>query len=334
MMKAVVFNEYGSPPDVLKVKEIPLPEPGREQVRVRLLLSPVNPSDLLYVHGVYPMKPSLPATPGFEGVGVIDKSGPGLMRYLRGLRNGRRVVAINNVSGNWQQYAIIPARQAVPVPSFLTDEQAAMFFVNPASAYIMVRHVLKVPSGAWVLQTAAGSALGRMVIRLGKRFGFKTINVVRRREQMEELTKLGGDAVICTEDESIPTKVRTLTGGQGVGYAMDAVGGRTGTQAVESLGRGGKIVIYGGLAVEPMIIPSRMLLMNHKTMEGFWLSEWAQRQSVVTMLRLFRNVAALIREGVLQTEVGQTFSMDQITEAVRQADQPGRSGKILLRLSS
>jgi NADPH:quinone reductase-like Zn-dependent oxidoreductase len=332
-MKAVIFNEYGNPAEVLQVRDVPMPEPGREQVRVRLLMSPLNPSDLLYVHGVYPMKPALPATPGFEGVGVIDKAGPGMMKFLRGLRPGRRVVAINNVSGNWQEYAIIPARQAVPVPSFLTDEQAATFFVNPASAVAMVRYLLKVPAGAWLLQTAAGSALGRMVIRLGKRFGFKTINVVRRREQLEELTKLGGDAVICTEDESVPTKVKVLTRGQGVPYALDAVGGRTGTQAVESLGRGGKLIVYGALSMEPMLIPSRLLLMNNKTLQGFWLSEWSQRQSVVTMLRLFHEVAGLIREGVLETEVGQMFPLDQVREAAKAAEQSGRSGKVLLRIS-
>src|SRR5262245_31624912 len=203
-MKAVVFNEYGDPAQVLQVRDVPVPQPGREQVRVRMLASPINPSDLLYVRGVYPAKAAMPATPGFEGVGVIDAVGPGLMKIVRGLRPGRRVVAINNVSGNWQEYAVIPARQAIPVPHWLTDEQAATFFVNPASALVMVRYVLKVPKGAWLLQTAAGSALGRMVIRLGKRFGFRTINVVRRREQAEELTKLGADAVICTADESIP----------------------------------------------------------------------------------------------------------------------------------
>jgi NADPH:quinone reductase-like Zn-dependent oxidoreductase len=173
-----------------------------------------------------------------------------------------------------------------------------------------------------------------MVIRLGKRYGFKTINTVRRREQVDELLKLGGDAVICTEDESIPTKVRTITSGQGVPHALDAVGGRIGTQALESLGRGGRMVVYGALSQEPILVPSRVLLMNNKKLEGFWLSEWAQRQGVVTMLQLFRNVASLIREGVLQSEVGQTFAMDQIADAVRVADQPGRAGKILLRLGS
>src|SRR5207253_9271544 len=126
-------------------------------------------------------------------------------------------------------------RQVVPLPSALADEQAAAFFVNPSSAFIMTRWVLHVPREAWLLQSAAGSALGRMVIRLGRHFGFRTINVVRRREQAQELLQAGADAAISTDSEHIEERVRELTGGSGVPYALDAVGGATGSAVVQSL---------------------------------------------------------------------------------------------------
>ena len=113
---------------------------------------------------------------------------------------GKRVVVVNSQGGNWAEYAVIPARQARPVPHDIPDEQAAAFFVNPATVLAMVRHILAVPKGEWLLQSAAGSTLGRMVIALGKHDGFKTLNVVRRREAIEELKKLGGDAVISSSD--------------------------------------------------------------------------------------------------------------------------------------
>src|SRR5205085_9772779 len=131
--------------------------------------------------------------------------------------------------GNWQEQVIVPARHVVPVPADLPDDQAATFFVNPASALVMTRHVLRVPPGAWLLQTAAGSALGRMVIRLGQRDGFRTLNVVRRREQADELRQAGGDAVVCTADESVEERAQSLTGGAGVPFAIDALGGPTGS---------------------------------------------------------------------------------------------------------
>src|SRR5579875_3255851 len=108
-MRAAVFEEFGEPTEVLRVCDVPDPHPGPGEVRVRMIMSPVNPSDLLVVRGRYGVLPPLPATPGFEGGGVVDEVGPGLLGRLV---KGRRVVAINGAGGNWAEYAVIPAKQA------------------------------------------------------------------------------------------------------------------------------------------------------------------------------------------------------------------------------
>src|SRR5438067_2243774 len=110
-MKAVVFDRFGEPSEVLQVRDVPTPEPGRGQVRVRMLASPINPSDFLVVRGQYGRLPTLPATPGFEGVGVIDATGPGLLKLIRGLKPGRRVAVLNGTGGNWAEQVVISARQ-------------------------------------------------------------------------------------------------------------------------------------------------------------------------------------------------------------------------------
>jgi NADPH:quinone reductase-like Zn-dependent oxidoreductase len=331
-MKAAIFDRFGVPEEVLQVRDVPLPEPGRNQVRLRVLVSPINPSDLMTVRGEYGTRPSLPAIPGYEGVGVVDKSGGGLLPKLRGLKPGRRVAFSSTAGGAWAEYAVVSARQLVPVPDDIPDEQAASFFVNPASALVMTQYVLKVPPGEWLLQTAAGSALGRMVIRLGKHFGFRTVNVVRRHEQAEELRRAGADFLICTADESIPQGVRDLTQGRGVKYAMDPVGGATGAAVIESLGARGRLLLYGTLSGEPIAIDPRVLIVGQKRVEGFWLSEWVREQRVLTMLRMSRAIRDLMRGGILTTEIGATFPLDEIAKAVAQAAQPGRSGKVQLRL--
>ncbi len=211
-MKAAVFESFGEPSQVLNVRDVPDPKPGPGQVRVRMILSPINPSDLLVVQGLYGVLPKLPSTPGFEGVGIVDEVGPGVLARMLKLK-GKRVVAINSAGGNWAETAIIPARQARPIPDDIPDEQAACFFVNPATVLAMARHVLAVPKGEWLLQSAAGSTLGRMLINLGRHDGFKTLNVVRRREAIDELKKLGGDAVISSSDGPIDEQVRRITGG-------------------------------------------------------------------------------------------------------------------------
>jgi NADPH:quinone reductase len=332
-MKAVVFDRCGDPAEVLQVREVPMPEPGPGQVRVRMLASPINPSDLSVVRGQYGRLPPLPATPGFEGVGVVDAAGPGLLRLLRGLAPGRRVAVLNGTGGNWQQYVVLSARQLVPLAADIPDDQAAAFFVNPATALVMTQWVLRIPAGAWLLQTAAGSALGRMVIRLGKHFGFRTLNVVRRREQADELLRAGGDAAVSTSDEAVEERARVLTGGAGVPFALDAVGGVTGLAALKALGPGGRMLVYGTLSHEPIALEPRGLIVGQKRLEGFWLSDWTRQQGPLTMLKLFRRLQRLLRAGVLTSEVGASFPLEQIHEAVRQAETPGRRGKILLRMS-
>jgi NADPH2:quinone reductase len=220
-VKRVLFDRVGSPAEVLSIEDdVPAPQPNRGEVLVRMLASPVNPSDLMYISGKYGITPSLPATPGFEGVGVVEAVGGGFLGWLR---KGKRVAVINDRIGNWAEYTVTRARQVIPVPDYLSDDQAATFFVNPTTALVMTQKVLRISRGQWLLQSAAGSSLGRMVIRLGKLYGFRTMNVVRRREQVEELKQLGADAVVVDSDGPIPEQAKRLGIGD-IKYGIDPVG--------------------------------------------------------------------------------------------------------------
>ncbi len=329
-MKAAVFERFGDPAQMLQVREVPDPHPGPGQVRVRMIMSPVNPSDVMVVEGRYGVLPTLPATPGFEGVGVVDEVGPGLIgRFVK----GKRVVVINSEGGNWAEYAVIPARQARPVPDDIPDEQAATYFVNPATVLAMARHLLAVPKGEWLLQSAAGSTLGRMIIALGKHDGFKTLNVVRRREAVDELKKLGGDAVISSSDGPIEQQVMRITGGKGVQYAVDPVGGETGTGVFRSLGENGRILLYGTLSAAPIEVDPRLVISGPRSVEGFWLGHWMRQRSIPSALLLFREIASLIRQGVLRSEIGQIYPLHEIQAAAREAATIARQGKVLVKLN-
>ncbi|GAC1468415.1 MAG: zinc-dependent alcohol dehydrogenase family protein [Isosphaeraceae bacterium] len=326
-MKAVVFVRFGEPGDVLQVREVPTPEPGPGEVRVRMISSPVNPSDLLVVRGRYGVLPSLPSTPGFEGVGVVDKVGPGILgRFVQ----GKRVTVINSNGGNWAEFAVIPAKQARPVASDIPDDQVASFFVNPATVIAMVKHVLAVPRGEWLLQSAAGSSLGKMIIRYCRTLGIPTINVVRRRDAMAELKTLGGDIVLSSEDGPIDVQVRAATGGVGVRFALDPVGGETGTAVFQSLAADGRLLVYGTLSGESLRIDPRLMIAGKRVVEGFWLGHWMRTRSIPASLLLFREIAAQMRTGVLATEVGGRFPLDRVVEASRQAEGVGKRGKVLL----
>ena len=328
-MKRVGFDRVGPPAEVLRLEDdVPAPQPKLGEVLVRMLASPVNPSDLMYVAGKYGLKPNLPATPGFEGVGVVEATGGGPLAWLR---KGKRVAVISDRVGTWAEYTVTKARQVIPVPDDVSDEQAASFFVNPATALAMTQDVLKIPRGAWLLQSAAGGELGKMVTRLGYKFAFRTINVVRRREQVEELKKLGADIVIVEDDGPIPEQVRKLVP-DGVRYAIDPVGGATGSGVIASLSHGGRCLLYGSLSDEPVSAHPRYFIGNDLRVEGFWLGAWAKQQGVLTMLKLFRRVRALMREGVLQTSFAATYPLEEMAKAVSHAASPGKGGKVLLRI--
>ena len=328
-MRAIQFDRYGEPAQVLTLREAPVPEPGDEEVRVRILASPVNPSDLLFVRGVYAgIQPSFPALVGFEGVGLVDVAG----RRTQGFVRGQRVAVINETGGNWADYAVVPANRLVPVPDDLSNEQVASFFVNPASAIAMVRHVLAIPQRQWLLQSAASGELGRMIIRLAKHDGIRTINVVRRREAVAELQRLGADAVLVSTEGPIDEQVRGIVGPQGVKYAIDPVVGETGTQMYQALGEEGRMLVYGSLTGEPIRVGAdpRFILAGRRILEVFFFGYWFPRLDETAQRQLVQEIVTLMHEGILVTSAARPFSLDEIGTAVTQAETTGRQGKILL----
>jgi len=356
-MKSAMIHAFTEDPRDIVVVDVPVPEPGPGEVRVRMLLSAVHPADLNYLRGTYyralerviwnQSRPAdapgvyfdpggtieCPAPPyalGLEGVGVVEKCGPGLL--ARRLLGKRVVVAGSPPRGTWQERVVVNTRRALPLPADVADEQAAMFLANPISAYAMVHDVLRVQRGSRLLVTAAGSALGKDVVRLGRRNGFRTVCVVRSDANTAELLSLGAEAVIDTSRQDLVAEIARLTNGQGVGFALDCVGGELASDVVRCLGLRGHLVVYGTLSDGPMRIPSRDLMMPVAKVSGFYLGNWLSRQSPFRLLRVLRTVRKLSSEGVFRAEVAGVYSLEQAAEAVAAAISPGRTGKILLRI--
>jgi NADPH:quinone reductase len=329
-MKAVQLLGYGEPAKALAVRDVPLPEPARGEVRVRIVAAPVNPSDLLFVRGVYAgaKPPGFPAQVGFEAAGVVDALGPD----VQGLAPGQRVHVRNNQGGTWAQYAVVSGDLLFPVPHDVPDEQMACMLINPGSTILMLRHVLAVPSGEWLLQSAATSELGRMMIRLAKHDGVRTVNVVRRREAVADLQRLGADAVVVSTEGPIDQQVRKIVGPEGVRYAIDPVVGEVGTQVFQSLGEEGRMLVYGSLTREPMRVGAdpRNILAGRRILEVFWLGYWLTKLDAVARRGLFEEIVTLIRQGILESTIGRRYPLDDVAPAVAQSETKGRSGKVLL----
>lgn len=324
-MQSVRFHEFGNPAEVLRVEDVPKPGPGAGQVLVKMRARAINPSDLLTVRGLYGSLPVPPATPGLEGMGEVAEVGEGVAAF----RAGQRVIPLG-VAGTWQEFVVAPAAQLIPVPDAVNDQTAAQFVVNPLTAWIMTVEELALQPGEWLLQTAAGSTLGRVVLQIAKQRGFKTINVVRRREQAEELKALGADEVICTDEEDIPERVKEITVREGLRKAIDAVGGTTGAAVLSALGRGGVMLVYGLLSGRPMPVDGGRMIFTSSTVRGFWLGDWMrtappERQQAVTgeMLRAMAS-------NEIVPPVEAEYPLAEILAAVEHSERPGRSGKVLL----
>jgi NADPH:quinone reductase-like Zn-dependent oxidoreductase len=199
-IRALVAQRVGEPADVLRLESRPRPEPGEGEVLVRVRAAPIHATDLHIMRGRYGYTPEFPTVLGSESVGVVEAVGAG----VNDVEVGQRVITVL-VTGTWQELIVVAASQILPVPDSVSDSTACQLVTNPLTALLLLREV-GVQPGDWLLQTAAGSTVGKLVVQLAHHRGIRTINVVRRRAAVDEIRQLGGTEVICTEDEDLATR--------------------------------------------------------------------------------------------------------------------------------
>lgn len=324
-MRALKFEEVGNPSEVLKLVEMEVPTPGPGAVRLRMKLRPINPSDLLQVKGVYGRRPQLPAIAGLEGLGVVDALGEGVV----GFSVGQRVVPMG-AQGTWADYLVTPANNLVAISDDIPDEAAAQVIVNPLTAWIMATEELKLGEGEWLVQNAAGSIVGRCLLQIAKLRGFRTLNLVRRPDQVEELLALGAEAVLCTEDADWMKKADEILGPKGADAAVDAVGGSLAGQVAMLLKRGGTMLVYGALSMDPLKVPGGQMIFRTLTLKGFWLTDWKLSTPKGERDRVLLDLLEAMRTGAIAPPVDAVFPLARFQEAIARAGESGRIGKVLL----
>jgi len=326
-MKQAVFNKTGHARDVLEIKEVPTPEPQAGEVRIRVRAAPVNPSDSLFVQGFYGLRPRFPDSPaGFEGAGEIDVIGTGVGEGSK-LAKGMKVCFA--ALGTWSEYVVVPASQLLPMPGGLSWEEGAQLFVNPFTALAMLEEA-NLQKGDWLLLTAGYSAVSKMVVKIARERGIRTICTVRREEQADMLHVMGAEAVINTEKDSISERVKTLTDKQGVKACFEAVGGETAEEVLQCMGKGGVMIVYGLLSGKDSSFNSGLLIFREIAIKGFWLSRWMVESSLSTKAKLGMELHSLVKKGVIPFDIGATFPLEKAADAVTYSDTAGKSGKAII----
>src|ERR1700675_5048039 len=168
-MKALIFRETGEPKSVLQLAEISTPPLAPGEALVRVLLSPINASDLHMVRGRYGYQPEMPASPGIEGVGIVEAVGPG----VQGPMAGTRVVFVHTW-GTWREQIVCPVDKLVPVPDGLDDPAASASYINPLTAWALTRSGHNLKEGDWLLQAPAASSVGGLGLEFAPEYRFET----------------------------------------------------------------------------------------------------------------------------------------------------------------
>jgi NADPH:quinone reductase len=329
MMRKIQFEQFGDPSEVLHVVEGVEPTPGPGEVVVRVSVRPVHPADLLTVMGLYGVRPGLPASPGLEGAGTIAGLGSG----VDGLVEGDRVVPIISLreGGSWQEFVTLPATRVLRIPEGLDDTAAAQAVVGPLTSWLMLTEYSQVKPGAWVIQNAASGAMGRFNREVATSLGVHMIDVVRRSDAADALRNHGASFVIDSSTEDVASQVTKFTGGRGVSVALDAVGGESGAQLLQTLASRGVHVLYGALSFQSLSVPVGTPIFSELRIQGFWLDYWLRETPPTVQQTVFGHLLQLMEKGEISPQAGPSFDLAAVNEAVRQASAPeGGTGKVLL----
>ena len=323
-INAAVYEGYGNPADVLRVETLPWPTPAANEAVVKMCAAPINPADLNQIEGKYPVRPALPATPGFEGAGIVVELGAG----VNGLTSGALVILPHNV-GTWRDAVAVKAEELVVVPDGIEPVQAAMLKINPLTAWRLLHDYVNLQKGDWLIQNAANSAAGRSVIHIAHMLGYRTVNVVRRAELIDELCAEGGDVVLI-DGENFREEVKNATGGASIRLGLNSVGGDSALRLANCLAPGGTLVSFGAMSLQPLKIPTGLLIFKDLRFRGIWINKWYDNATQAQRLETFRPIFEMARHGLLQTKVEKAYPLSAVKAAVAQAAQGKRTGKIIL----
>lgn len=331
-MKAVQFASFGAPAQVCRVVELPdPPPPGPREIQVQVLRATINPADLLQIEGKYAVPPPLPHVPGTESVGRVIALGPD----TAGLAVGDLVALLPGDS--WRTRMNLRASLALKLPAGIDLAQAAMVKANPTTAEAMLTGYVPLEAGDYVIQNAANSAVGRAAIKLARRRGVKTINVVRRDGPVDALKRDGADVVLVDaldDAEAFARRVRAAVGRDAkIKLGFDAIGGDATNALMAAVSDNGLVLNYGLLSGQACRAHPNHLVFRNVALRGFWLRTWIVTLAPAASREVYGRLIGLVHDGTLKGEVEAVYPLARLGEALAHAGRGGRDGKIQIDFS-
>lgn len=319
-MRAIQIQEFGGP-EVLELAELPVPEPGDDQVLIRVSRSGINFADTHQRENSYLARYELPLIPGTEVAGVVE-------RDARGYSAGQRVMALTG-TGGYAEYAVAPASQVFPIPDGVGDEVALALIVQGLTAWHLYRTSARIRPGESVVVVAASGGVGNLAVQLGKPFGAgRVLATASSEEKRQQALDLGADAALDPNMDDLGAALREANDGRRVDVVFEMAGGRVFDECLSVLAPFGRLVTYGIASREQNTLQTGRLMRGSQSVVGFWLMHCLGREDMVRepLEDLFERAA----RGELTPLVGETYALSDVRRAHADLQARRTSGKLLL----
>jgi NADPH:quinone reductase-like Zn-dependent oxidoreductase len=329
MARHVRFHETGGP-EVLKIEEVPTPEPNAGEVRISVRALGLNRAESMYRTGRYVIEPAFPATMGYEASGVIDAIGP----EVEGLAVGDAVAVIPafrfDQYGLYGDLVIAPARAVVKNPDGVSWESAAAMWMPFTTAWGALIDLANLRRGDFVVLSAASSSVGLAAMQIAKSVGATPIAITRNGEKTKELWEAGFAHILQTGVGDITAEIMRITDGAGARLVFDPVGGPTFESIVKATSKDAIVFIYGALSHDVTPVPVLHVLGKHTTIRGYEFIEVTADDEKLTRAKAF--ITEGLSNGKFSPQIARVFPFEEIVEATRYLESNAQFGKIVVKL--
>ena len=313
-MRAIQMSEYGGP-EVLKLVELPVPQPASEEVLVKVAKAGVNFADTHQRTNTYLAKSTLPIVPGSEVAGVREDT-------------GERVVALCG-DGGYAEYATAPAALTFPIPDGVDDATALALLVQGLTAWHLYRTCAKVAPGESVVVHSAAGGVGSLAVQLGKAMGAGRVIATASTEDKRALaTELGADVAIDGSPANLTERIVEANDGKRVDVVFDMAGGEVFDASLEALAPFGRLVAYGIASHEQNTVRSGKLMRHSRSVVGFWLMHCIGRPEMVD--EALTDLLARVARGELRAVTGPAYPLADAARAQRDLAERRTTGKVTL----
>ena len=319
-MRAIQIEEFGGP-EVLKLADIPVPEPSDGDLLVRVSHAGINFADTHQRENSYLAKFELPLVPGGEVAGTVE-------RAAGGFDEGARVVSMVG-TGGYAEYAAASAATTFPVPDGVEDGVALALVIQGLTAWHLYRTSAKLQPGESVVVHAASGGVGNLAVQLAKPLGAgRVIATASSEDKRRQAVDLGADVALDPNMDDLGAALREANDGRKVDVVLEMAGGRVFDESLSALAPFGRLVTYGIASREPNQVSSGSLMRKSQAVVGFWLMQCIGREGM--MREPLEDLFGRAARGDLKPLVGHTYGMSEVQRAHEDLQARRTSGKLLL----